>query len=68
MIDRIAANFYVNERKLNQLKIFKMADEEEFAMLARKGNTKLIDKINKALVEMKANGELQVIHDKWFPR
>ena len=68
VIDRIAANFYVNERKLNQLKIFKMADEEEFAMLARKGNTKLIDKINKALVEMKANGELQVIHDKWFPR
>ncbi|MEI6284993.1 MAG: transporter substrate-binding domain-containing protein [Bacillota bacterium] len=68
VIDRIAAAFYITERKLEQLKIVNLADEEEFAMLARKGNTKLIDKINKALNEMKASGELQKLHDKWFSR
>ena len=48
------------------LKIVNMLSNEEFAMVLKKGNKALNEKINKALLEMQANGELQKIYDKWF--
>ncbi|MFA6076251.1 MAG: transporter substrate-binding domain-containing protein [Negativicutes bacterium] len=66
VIDRIAADFYIKEQKMNQLKTINIGADEQFAMLARKGNFKLIDKLNKVLAEMQQSGELKKIHDKWF--
>jgi len=43
-----------------------MPSNEQFAMMARKGDFPLINKINQALNELKASGELKAIHDKWF--
>lgn len=68
VMDRIAAAFYAKERNMNQLKIIELAAVEDFGMMARKGDTKLIGKIDKALASMKADGKLQAIYDKWFAR
>ena len=38
---------------------------EEYGIAVKKGNTELLDKINKALKELEAEGELQKIADKW---
>lgn len=40
--------------------------EEDYAIAVKKGNTELLDKINAAIKEMKANGELQAIIDKYI--
>lgn len=40
--------------------------EEEYAIAVKKGNTELLDQINKVLAEMKENGELQQIIDKYI--
>ena len=40
--------------------------EEEYAIAIKKGNTDLLDKINKAIDEMIANGELKAIVDKYI--
>jgi len=41
--------------------------EEEYAICIKKGNTELLNAVNAALEELKANGELQKIIDKWIP-
>ena len=40
--------------------------EEEYGIAAKKGNTKLIEAINKAIEELKADGTYQKIYSKWF--
>lgn len=40
--------------------------EEDYAIAVKKGNKELLDKINAAINEMKANGELQAIIDKYI--
>ena len=40
--------------------------QEEYAVAAKKGNTKLIDAINKAIEELKKDGTYQQIYSKWF--
>ena len=40
--------------------------EEEYAIAVKKGNTELLDQINEVLAEMKENGELQQIIDKYI--
>ena len=40
--------------------------QEEYAVAAKKGNTKLIDAINKAIEELKKDGTYQKIYSKWF--
>ncbi len=39
---------------------------EEYAIAIKKGNTELLDKVNKALGELKESGELQAIIDKYI--
>lgn len=39
---------------------------EEYAIAVKKGNTELLEKINKALGELKESGELQAIIDKYI--
>ena len=66
VIDRIAADFYLHEAKISPIKVIPLASNEQFAMMARKGNVQLIDKLNKALRAMLASGEIQALYDKWF--
>ena len=40
--------------------------EEEYGIAAKKGNTKLIEAINKAIEELKTDGTYQKIYSKWF--
>ena len=50
--------------------LFKILDtpyaEEEYAIAVKKGNKDLLDKINKAIDEMKSNGELAAIVGKYI--
>ena len=40
--------------------------EEEYAIAVKKGNTELVEQINAALTELKENGKLQEIVDKYI--
>ena len=40
-------------------------ESEEYAIAVQKGNTELLDKINKVLAEMKANGEIEELAVKY---
>ena len=40
--------------------------EEEFAVAVRPTDTELLEKINKALADMQADGTAQTIHQRWF--
>ena len=40
--------------------------EEEYAIAVKKGNTELLEKLNKAIDEIKASGELKKIVDKYI--
>ncbi|MFA6075985.1 MAG: transporter substrate-binding domain-containing protein [Negativicutes bacterium] len=68
IMDKMSAEYALSERKMKRLKIVNMLSDEEFAMVVKKDNTQLIEKLNKALTEMKKNGELQKIYDKWFAK
>lgn len=41
-------------------------NSEEYGLAVAKNNTELADKINKALDELKQNGEYDKIYEKWF--
>ena len=40
--------------------------EEEFGVAVRPDDTELLEKINKALAEMEADGTAQAIYKRWF--
>ncbi len=65
VIDNEPAKVFVSQNEG-----IKILDEaltvEEYAIAIKKGNTELLDKINKALAELKESGELQAIIDKYI--
>lgn len=65
VIDNEPAKVFVSQNEG-----IKILDEaltvEEYAIAVKKGNTELLDKINKALGELKESGELQAIIDKYI--
>ncbi len=69
ILDRPVLGYFL-KTKPNLAKKFHIsegvADAEYYGFAVRKGNTKLLDALNKALEEMKADGEFQAIYDKWF--
>ena len=69
VLDRPVLGYYLK----NQPKAAKVltippfiADAEEFGFCVKKGNTVLLEKLNKAYAELKAEGELDKIYKKWF--
>ncbi|MDW2797226.1 basic amino acid ABC transporter substrate-binding protein [Clostridium boliviensis] len=65
VIDREPAKVFVKENA--GLKILDEAfTEEEYAIAVKKGNTELLDKMNKAIKELKDSGELQKIVDQYI--
>ena len=42
-----------------------MFETEEYAIAVKKGNTELLEKINATIAEMKANGEIDALAEKY---
>lgn len=65
VIDKEPAKVFVSQNEG-----IKILDEaltvEEYAIAVKKGNTELLEKVNKALAELKESGELQAIIDKYI--
>ena len=66
VIDQEPAKVFVNENEG-----IKLLDEpltsEDYAYVIKKGNTELVEKVNKALAELTEAGEIQSIIDKYIP-
>ncbi len=69
VLDRPVLAYFL-KNKPNQAKNFviskDLADAEWYGFAVKKGNTKLLNALNKAYDELKASGEVQKIYDKWF--
>ncbi len=65
-VDSVVANYYISSQK----KDYRILDEgmapEEYAIGFRKNDQKLRDKVQKTLSEMKADGKVAEISNKWF--
>lgn len=65
--DEILVRYYI---KLKGEEKFKVLDEnfgeEEYGVGMRKGDTKMLEAFNKALEEMKADGTMKEVSEKWF--
>lgn len=68
LIDRVYANYYLQQEGiLEDYNIILVGYEtESFGIGARKADKELVEKINKALEELYADGTFQEISDKWF--
>jgi polar amino acid transport system substrate-binding protein len=65
--DEVLAKYYIAERGAEK---FKIVDgdfgDEEYGVGVRKSDTTLLENLNKALDEMKADGKAAEISEKWF--
>ena len=63
--DEVAKNIVAQDSSSYKILDTKYA-EEEYAIAVKKGNTELLDKINKVIDEIKSSGELKRIVDKYI--
>jgi len=69
VVDRWVGSFVLAENNLNKIRIAGEAiDKRNSAIAVRKGNTKLLADINKALAEIKEDGTYTAILAKWEPK
>ena len=66
LIDNIVADYYITSNNKDYKIIDEPLAEEEFAIGFRKDDTVLRDKIDTILLEMKEDGSLSKISEKWF--
>lgn len=66
LIDDIVAEYYITSNNKDYKIIDEPLAEEEFAIGFRKADTVLRDKIDAILLEMKEDGSLTKISEKWF--
>lgn len=65
--DEVLAKYYISERGAEKYRILdEDFGDEEYGIGARKGDEKLLEELNKALDEMKADGTAATISEKWF--
>ncbi|MDO4439320.1 MAG: amino acid ABC transporter substrate-binding protein [Eubacteriales bacterium] len=67
-MDVIVAGYQINERKADMVILDESLSSELYAIGFKKGNTGLRDKVNKCLKEMKDDGTLAQISNKWFSK
>lgn len=73
-VDAVVNDLPVNEYYLatsgdkNAKIVGDIVNAEEYGMAVTKKNTELIEKVNKALDELKKNGEYEKIYVKWFAK
>ena len=65
--DEILARYYIKERGIDKYKVLQEDfGKEEYGIGTRKQDKELLDKVNKALDDMKADGTCNKISEKWF--
>ena len=65
-VDEILANYYIASNNKNYRALEEALDEEEYAIGFRKQDVGLTNQINEILKEMKEDGSLGIISEKWF--
>lgn len=64
--DGVVANYY-SVNSPGKFRVLKdNLQEEDFAVAVRPADTELLEKINKALADMQADGSAQAIYQRWF--
>ncbi|MPN54671.1 Glutamine-binding periplasmic protein [bioreactor metagenome] len=59
--------YYLTQTNSKDAKLVgEVANAEEYGLAVAKNNKELADKVNKALDELKKNGEYDKIYQKWF--
>jgi polar amino acid transport system substrate-binding protein len=66
IVDEVVASYYVNQQKDDYKLSGVRLEEEPIGICIKKGNTQLLNSIQKALDEMRADGALKAISEKWF--
>lgn len=66
VVDSVVANYYIKEHNVNFTILSDTLAPEQYGVAVKKGNTKMRDKIQKALDEMKKDGTAAKISEKWF--
>ncbi|SHJ98844.1 amino acid ABC transporter substrate-binding protein, PAAT family (TC 3.A.1.3.-) [Clostridium cavendishii DSM 21758] len=65
--DEILAKYYIKQRGVEKYSILsENFGSESYGIGVRKSDKELLNNLNKALDEMKANGEAKKISEKWF--
>ena len=66
-MNSVVANYQITKRDTEGFKVLdKLISSEEYAVGFKLGNTTLRDEVQTALEEMKADGTLKSISEKWF--
>lgn len=65
-LDNVVANYYITENTKPYIVLEESLEDEEYAIGFRKQDTSLCEKINEILIEMKKDGSLGKISEKWF--
>lgn len=71
VLDRPVLAYFLKARPAMAKRLIlsdEVADAEYFAFAVEKGNKALLEKLNKALAEVKASGEFEKIEQKWFAK
>lgn len=66
VVDSVVANYYIKEHNVNFTVLSETLAPEQYGVAVKKGNKKMLNKIQKALDEMKADGTAAKISTKWF--
>ena len=66
VIDLLPAQSFV-EKNSDLMILSEGFDQEEYALVVKKGNTELVDAINRALAELKADGTIDQINANFIP-
>ena len=65
-LDSVVANYYISENKKAYTVLEEGMEDEEYAIGFRKNDTSLCKKVNELLLDMKKDGSLAKISEKWF--
>ena len=67
VVDEVLARFYMKQNGPENYKVLEEDfGDEEYGVGVRKSDTELLEKLNKALDEMKKDGTYDKIYTKWF--
>ncbi len=65
-VDEVLANYYIASNNKNYKVIYTNLEAEEYVIGFRKQDTELCNKVNNILSEMKNDGSLAEISERWF--
>jgi polar amino acid transport system substrate-binding protein len=66
VVDSVVAKYYIAKHHSNFKIVGESLQPEQYGVAVKKGNTKMLNKIQKALDDMKADGTAGKISKKWF--